>query len=292
MSAHTPASSEQYFVPSPSWWPFALTAALAVLVYGVSQYLEGGSFVQIPVMLGAVGSSVMIFIWLRGVVTESESGAYSMQVDRTYRWGMAWFIFSEVMFFGAFFGTLFYARQLSLPWLGGAGAEFTTNLQLWPGFENMWPTNGPAEMNGSFETIGAWGLPFLNTVLLMSSGVTITMAHHALKENHRLPCILWMWATVAFGVLFLYFQAAEYIHAYHELNLTLESGIYGSTFFMLTGFHGMHVTLGTLMLIIITLRLMKGHFKPESHFGFEGVAWYWHFVDVVWVGLFIFVYIV
>ena len=132
----------------------------------------------------------------------------------------------------------------------------------------------------------------INTVLLISSSFTVTWAHHALREDKRRACIAWMWATVVLGSIFLFFQAEEYIEAYTELNLTLGSGIYGSTFFMLTGFHGMHVTLGTLMLIIITLRLMRGHFKPDSHFGFEGVAWYWHFVDVVWLGLFVFVYVI
>jgi cytochrome c oxidase subunit 3 len=204
---------------------------------------------------------------------------------------MAFFIFSEVMFFGALFGALYYARGLSVPWLGGEGAKLSTNLFVWPGFENVWPTNGPGQLNGDFETIPAWEIPFLNTVLLVTSSFTVTWAHHALKEGKRQSCILWMIATVALGATFLYFQAYEYHHAYAELNLKLSSGIYGSTFFMLTGFHGMHVTLGTIMLIIITLRLAFGHFKPESHFGFEGVAWYWHFVDVVWIGLFTFVYV-
>ncbi|TAM25315.1 MAG: cytochrome c oxidase subunit 3, partial [Nevskiaceae bacterium] len=235
-------------------------------------------------------AAFVIFRWFRGIALESEGGKYSKQVDMTYRMGMAWFIFSEVMFFGAFFGALYYAREVALPWLGGEGAKGVANL-LWTGFEASWPSNGPANLGGYYETVSAWGLPFINTCLLLSSGVTITFAHHALKDNKRLACILWMWATVAFGVVFLYCQAVEYIHAYHALNLTLHSGVYGSTFFMLTGFHGMHVTLGTLMLTVITIRLMLGHFKPDSHFGFEGVAWYWHFVDVVWIGLFVFVYV-
>jgi cytochrome c oxidase subunit III len=195
-----------------------------------------------------------------------------------------------VMFFGAFFGALFYARGLSLPWLSGEGAKLATNLYLWPGFEAVWPTNGPANMGGAFGTIPAFDVPLWNTIILLTSGGTITVAHHMLKDGKRAACILWMWATVALGCAFLVLQAEEYIHAYNDLNLTLGSGIYGSTFFMLTGFHGMHVTLGTIMLLVITLRLMSGHFKPESHFGFEGVAWYWHFVDVVWIGLFIVVY--
>jgi len=233
----------------------------------------------------------VLYYWFGDAIQESEAGMNSKRIDGSYRWGMSWFIFSEVMFFGAFFGALFYARQLSVPWLAGEGAKLSTNLFVWPGFEAHWPTNGPGEIGGDFKTIPEWGIPFFNTVLLVTSSFTVTWAHHALKEGKRQACIAWMVVTVALGATFLYYQAYEYIHAYKDLNLTLGSGVYGSTFFMLTGFHGMHVTLGTIMLIIITLRLVSGHFKPESHFGFEGVAWYWHFVDVVWIGLFTFVYV-
>src|ERR1041384_7942308 len=285
--AHDEHNHDRYFVPAPSAWPFALTFGLFLTILGVWSWLEDKHLGPVPIYVGVAIALFIIVRWFRGVSLESEGGAYNAQVDRTYRWGMSWFIFSEVMFFGAFFGALFYARQLSIPWLAGEGAKLATNLTLWQGFEALWPSNGPGHVGGTFETIPAWGVPFLNTILLLSSGVTITMAHHALKDAKRAACIVWMFATVALGAAFLWFQAHEYVHAYTELNLTLKSGIYGSTFFMLTGFHGMHVTLGTIMLSVITLRLMKGHFKPDSHFGFEGVAWYWHFVDVVWLGLFV-----
>jgi cytochrome c oxidase subunit III len=291
MASHAKPDTTKYFVPDPSFYPFALTAGLFAVIVGVWGYLEQKHVGILPVLIGAAAAIFIIYRWFNKVAHESEGGFYGAQVDRTFRWGMMFFIFSEVMFFGAFFGALFYARSLSIPWLGGEGAKLSTNLALWPGFENEWPSNGPGNMGGDFETIPEWGVPFLNTILLVTSSFTVTWAHHALKESKRSACILWMWVTVALGATFLYFQAGEYIEAYHELNLTLGSGIYGSTFFMLTGFHGMHVTLGTLMLIIITLRLMAGHFKPDSHFGFEGVAWYWHFVDVVWIGLFTFVYV-
>ena len=282
----------KYFVPAPSFYPFALTAGLFALVVGVWGYLEDKHVGIAPVLVGVAIAIAIIFRWFYAVSHESEGGFYGPQVDRTFRWGMSWFIFSEVMFFGAFFGALFYARGLVLPWLGGEGTKLSTNEFLWPGFENEWPSNGPGNVGGDFETIPEWGIPFFNTILLVTSSFTVTWAHHALKDGKRSACILWMWVTVALGATFLYFQAYEYVEAYQELNLTLGSGIYGSTFFMLTGFHGMHVTLGTIMLIVITLRLMSGHFKPESHFGFEGVAWYWHFVDVVWIGLFTFVYVI
>ena len=289
---HAPADTGgRYFVPTPSALPFLLTAGLASIVVGVWSYLEDKNLGMLPVYIGAALLIGVVFTWVRRVASESESAKYNAQVDRTFRWGMSWFIFSEVMFFAAFFGALFYSRELVIPWLGGIGAKLSTHTELWPHFESAWPTNGPGAVGGKFEIIAPWHVPFLNTILLLSSGVTITIAHHALKDNKRGLCILFLWATVAFGAAFLWFQAHEYMEAYSELNLKLSSGIYGSTFFMLTGFHGLHVTLGTLMLIIITIRLMLGHFKPDSHFGFEGVAWYWHFVDVVWIGLFIFVYV-
>ena len=283
--------TDRYFVPAPSAWPFALTMGLVSVIFGAGRYLEGRSLWQGFVLVGVVWALWIIFRWCRGVALESEAGVYNGQVDRTFRWGMSWFIFSEVMFFGGFFGALFYTRVLSVPWLAGAGAKLWTGLVLYPHFTATWPSNGPDHVGGVFSTIAPWGVPFLNTLCLLTSGVTITMAHHRLKEGKRGQTIFWMLLTIGLGLAFLRLQAGEYIHAYTELNLTLHSGVYGSTFFMLTGFHGMHVTLGTLMLIIITIRLALGHFKPDHHFGFEGVAWYWHFVDVVWVLLFILVYI-
>ena len=195
------------------------------------------------------------------------------------------------LFFAAFFGALFYARQYSMSWLNGQGDGVMTNTLLWPGFASGWPSNGPGDIGGTFQTIPAWGLPLLNTLILLTSGVTVTIAHHALKAGHRKQLLVFLGLTVLLGATFLYFQAEEYIHAYTELNLTLGSGIYGSTFFMLTGFHGAHVTLGTIMLLVIWFRCLKGHFTGEDHFAFEAVAWYWHFVDVVWLGLFLFVYV-
>jgi cytochrome c oxidase subunit 3 len=194
------------------------------------------------------------------------------------------------MFFAVFFGALYYARSLALPWLGGDGTDVATKALLWPSFEDAWPSSGPAGLGGAYEAMGPWGVPALNTAILLLSGVTITIAHHALKAGNRSQLILFLLATVLLGFTFLGFQVYEYIHAYSELNLRLTTGIYGSTFYMLTGFHGLHVTIGAIMLTVIWFRCLRGHFTPERHFGFEGVAWYWHFVDVVWLGLFIFVY--
>ena len=279
-----------YYVPHGSGWPIIGSIGLFLMLQGFASFLNGGGVGSTMMLVGFAILMFMVFGWFRTVINESEAGIYNSQVDKSFRWGMGWFIFSEVMFFAAFFGALWYARVLSVPWLGGADPG--TNELLWPGWEAVWPTNGPGNVGGKFTLLDPWKIPALNTLLLLSSGVTITFAHWALKKGNRGPLVLWMMATVLLGATFLGFQIYEYGQAYSEHhNLTLESGIYGSTFFMLTGFHGLHVTLGTIMLIVITLRCMKGHFTPERHFGFEAVAWYWHFVDVVWLGLFIFVYL-
>ena len=278
-----------YYIPHGTTWPIIGSIGLTTLLVGAASLLNGASVGSAMMFAGMAIILFMLFGWFGTVIRESESGMYNDQVDKSFRWGMAWFIFSEVMFFAAFFGALYYARIIAVPWLGGEDA--LTNQMLWNGWQAAWPTNGPAAVGGEFETIPAWGIPAINTLLLLSSGVTVTFAHWALKKNNRGALVLWLIATVALGATFLGLQAKEYIHAYHELNLTLGSGIYGSTFFMLTGFHGMHVTIGAIMLTVITLRAMKGHFTPDRHFAFEAVAWYWHFVDVVWLGLFIFVYV-
>ncbi|HEX7081186.1 MAG TPA: cytochrome c oxidase subunit 3 [Gammaproteobacteria bacterium] len=289
MSAVTHPDSH-YYVPHGTRWPILGSIGLFSLAFGFSLWLNGlgaGTWVAV---FGAAVLTVMLVGWFGTVIGESEKGLYNDQVDRSFRWGMSWFIFSEVVFFGAFFGALFYARQLAVPWLAGEGNNFYTNLLLWEGFENAWPSAGPAGP-AEFETIPAWGVPALNTAILLTSGVTLTVAHHMLRANKRLGTAVWLAATFLLGFLFLGLQAKEYVHAYTELNLQLDTaGIYGSTFFMLTGFHGFHVLVGSIMLTIIWLRVLRGHFTPDRHFAFEGVAWYWHFVDVVWLGLFIFVY--
>jgi len=282
------ASKGGYYLPEPSHWPIVGSVGMFLLLAGFANFLHGGTW-----LVMAAGAAVLIFMlfgWFGTVISESVSGKYNDQVDMSFRWSMGWFIFSEVMFFAAFFGALFYARMYAVPWLGGEGNNVMTNELLWRGFDATWPTNGPGNVGGAYEHMGAWGIPAINTLILLSSGVTVTWAHWGLKKADRTQLILGLMATVGLGFLFLGLQAYEYGHAYHELNLTLHSGIYGTTFFMLTGFHGLHVTLGATMLLIILIRSMKGHFTAEHHFAFEAVAWYWHFVDVVWLGLFVFVY--
>ncbi|OZG73274.1 cytochrome c oxidase subunit 3 [Hahella sp. CCB-MM4] len=293
------ATQQSYYVPEQSKWPIIATIGLFTTLVGVGTVLMNNSKGTDPTtgwwMFG-IGFTIMVYMlfgWFGNVAKESMAGLYSAQMDRSFRWGMSWFIFSEVMFFSAFFGALFYARFLAVPWLAGEG-DGVMNTLLWPDFEGTWPllqNPDPTKFPGPQEVIDPWHIPLLNTLLLLTSSVTITIAHHKIKTDERSKVKLWMAITVLLGATFLGFQIYEYIHAYHELNLTLASGIYGTTFFMLTGFHGMHVTLGAIIIFVILMRYMKGHFSAKQHFGFEAAAWYWHFVDVVWVCLFVFVYI-
>jgi cytochrome c oxidase subunit 3 len=286
--AHGATSSTRqahYSVPQPMPWPIMGSVALFLMALGGVFVMNGAKGGWVSMAAGLVLLVYMMFRWFGDVIRESEGGKYGAWEDLSFRWGMSWFIFSEVMFFAGFFGALFWARVMSVPDL----ATLEHNEYLWPGFTSHWPSAGPA-FTEKFSTMAAWGLPAINTLLLLSSGVTVTIAHWALKEGKRAVLNWFLFFTILLGVIFLGVQAYEYSHAYSELNLKLTTGAYGTTFFMLTGFHGFHVTCGAIMLIVIWFRCLSGHFKPEHHFAFEGVAWYWHFVDVVWLGLFIFVY--
>src|SRR5438105_3710374 len=291
MSSNATGATPYYFVPQPSRHPAMAAAGLLIIIVSAAQWINGAEWAMWTLLAGFLWLFAVLFQWFRDAIGESQSGMYGHKIDLSYRWSMSWFIFSEVMFFGAFFTALWWMRAHSVPALGGVD-----NAVLWPDFKAVWPsvaagaTASPANIIEPFQTMTPFWLPTINTALLLSSGVTVTIAHHALRENHRGRTILFMWFTVLLGASFVTVQAYGYFHAYHELNLKLSSGAYGSTFFMLTGFHGFHVIVGMLMLLFITLRIMRGHFTPERHFGFEGAAWYWHFVDVVWLGLYTLVY--
>ena len=288
---NTASSAPYYFVPHPSRHPVLAALGLLFVILGAGQWVNGADWGKYSLLAGMVIWLTVLFQWFSEAVSESEGGQYGRKIDLSFRWSMSWFIFSEVMFFGAFFTALWWARAHSVPELGSLDQQL-----LWPDFKAVWPsltagaTASPADIVEPFTTMTPFWLPTINTALLLTSGVTLTIAHHALVAGQRSKTILFMWMTVLLGIVFLFVQGYEYYHAYHEMNLTLASGVYGSTFFMLTGFHGFHVFVGMLMLLFITLRLQKGHFTPERHFGFEGAAWYWHFVDVVWLGLYILIY--
>jgi cytochrome c oxidase subunit 3 len=292
------SETPRYYVPHSSVWPIVGSVSLFITAFGAAHFIQQ-STVKVVTATGSFGAPIfyfglaaiafMMFGWFGTVIRESLKGMVSGQLDRSYRMGMFWFIISEVMFFAAFFGALFYARIISVPALAGAGSKLETHLRLWPDFADTWPlfmTPGGT----ATEAMAAWGLPFINTVILVTSSVTVTFAHWALKKNQRLPLQIWLGLTVLLGATFLVLQVVEYTEAYNELGLTLASGVYGSTFFMLTGFHGAHVTMGATMLAVMWFRTLKGHFTPDNHFAFEAASWYWHFVDVIWLGLFTFVY--
>ncbi len=285
---------QKYYVPAQSPWPIVGAVALFLVAFGAGHTVmdsksEGGFGVY--VLFGGIAILLfMLFNWFRNVIAESHQGLYSAQMDRSFRQGMSWFIFSEVMFFAAFFGALFYARMIAVPWLGGASNNAMTNEVLWPGFEAIWPLLSTPS-GETTQAMGWQGLPLINTIILLTSSVTIHFAHVGLEQGKRNQVKLFMALTILLGICFLTLQVEEYMHAYQDLGLRLDSGVYGNTFFMLTGFHGMHVTLGAIILTVVFIRVLMGHFTTQKHFAFQAASWYWHFVDVVWLCLFVFVYV-
>ena len=295
----TDETYQTYYVPHNSKLPIFASLGIFLTVFGMGNMLNemthgiDSSFGEIVFLIGGMVMGATLFGWFSKVIEENHQKLYSDQMNKSYVWGMSWFIFSEVMFFFVFFGALFYIRVFVVDWIGGEGDRGPSNM-IWPEYSPHWPmteTPDPSRFPGAQHTISPWGLPLLNTVLLVSSSFTVTFAHHGVNEGNRKKLINWLAATVALGLTFLVVQGYEYYHAYNDLGLTLNAGIFGSTFFMLTGFHGAHVTLGTFMLIVMLGRSLKGHFTEDDCFGFEAAVWYWHFVDVVWLGLFLFVYV-
>lgn len=287
------AEKPYYYVPEGSPWPLSGSIGLCLLMVGIANTLHDVSWGPKVAVFGGLWIIATLWFWWRDTIRESIGGLHEGLLAGSYRQGMLWFIFSEVMFFAALFGALFYVRWLVLPWLAGEGNNAMTHELLWPSFQNIWPLTVSPEDSATGEVtsavMGAWGLPAINTAILLASSVTLTIAHHALIAGERGKLILFQGATILLGMIFLCLQAWEYIHAY-DIGLTFDAGIYGSLFFMMTGFHGLHVTLGTIMLLVCFFRILKGHFDKENHFVYEASAWYWHFVDVVWLFLFFVVY--
>ncbi|MCG6657033.1 cytochrome c oxidase subunit 3 [Halomonas campisalis] len=283
--------SGSYYVPATSKWPVLGSLAIGVMMVGIGMVLvyDRGSLIMVA---GLVAVVAVMALWFRDVVRESRSGLYDSQMDRSFRWGMGWFIFSEVMFFAAFFGALFYIRTFAIPWLGGEGEKGISAL-LWPEFTAHWPLLNPPDpsVSGPAQVFSPWHLPLVNTLILISSSITLTVAHEALRAGYRRTCRNWLAGTVLLGLCFIVIQGVEYYEAYAHYGITLDAGIYGATFFILTGFHGLHVIVGTIILAVMLVRIIRDHFTREEHFGFEASCWYWHFVDVVWIGLFLFVYV-
>ncbi|WP_018632875.1 cytochrome c oxidase subunit 3 [Neomegalonema perideroedes] len=264
--------NHDYHILPPSIWPFVGAVAAFVMFVGGVLWMHDVT----PVMfwIGLVGVIVTMFGWWRGVIHESNTGDHTPVVRIGLRYGFILFIISELMFFVAWF------------WAYFKGAIYPSDMVTSEDYASKLGTFPPA----GIEPVDPWGLPLINTLILLLSGATLTWAHHALLENDRKNLIRGLAVTVALGFIFLGMQALEYVHAYHE-GLTLQSDLYGAVFFMATGFHGFHVFIGAVFLAVCLVRAMKGDFTPEAHVGFEAAAWYWHFVDVVWLFLFISVYI-
>ena len=303
-------SEEQaYYVPESSKLPFAMAITMLTLIVGAATTVNAigtESNAYLILITGFLMMWTTMFFWFSQVIKENDAGLNNSMLNKSYVWGMSWFIFSEVMFFFAFFLALGYIRNFAVPWLGGEGERAISNM-LWPGFEAHWPLvvtpdqaafPGPSEemslgtayQHGGLAGVLGW-IPLYNTILLLSSSVTIHIAHLNLKNNNRQKFHFWLALTLIMGYAFVALQVTEYYEAYVHMGLTLNSGAYGTTFFMLTGSHGFHVCLGAIILTIMLLRGLRGHFKPDDHFGFEAGSWYWHFVDVVWICLVAFVYV-
>jgi cytochrome c oxidase subunit 3 len=323
MATQDSATHEEYYVPESSGMAISATIGLILTIFGAASMLNDMTFGEPGAetnsstifTIGMLWFVATLFMWFRTTIKENLAGMNTAQLKQSYVIGMFWFIFSEVMFFFAFFGALFYVRVLVGPWLAGEGEAGAMNHLLWPGFDFSWPSMvtpqeavggavaQPIANNGAFVSphtsmafaeVDKWWhwLPMWNTIILLSSSVTVHIAHLGLLNGDRKKFNRWLGLSVVLACGFLFLQYEEYHEAYVLFGLTLDSGIYGSTFFMLTGFHGFHVAMGMTMLLIQWLRSVRaGHFTADDHFGFEASSWYWHFVDVVWVMLFLFVYI-
>jgi len=283
MSAPTSAV-KTYYVPHPSRWPIIGACALLLSAVGAATWVNRGAAGPYILAAGAALLIYMLFGWFGAVIRESEAGLYNKQVDVSYRWAMAWFIFSETLFFAAFFGALFYMRWHVMPDL--ASGE---TAELWPGFKGGWPATGPG-IEGTLRPEHGTGIPMLNTVLLLTSAATLFWAHRGLQKGARGQLKLGLFLTIVLGVVFLGLQFSEHYRAYTELGLTLGSGAYGATFFMLTGFHGLHVAIGATLLSVILVRSFRGDFTPDNQFAFQAASWYWQFVDVIWLLMYVLVY--
>lgn len=286
-------SSDHHIIP-PTYLPIVGSVAIFCTLFGFLNWLHDSPYGIETLVFGLTLLLIMMFFWFRAVINENlTTFRGDKQMDRSFRYGMAWFIFTEVALFGAFFGVLFYVRHVVMSFLGGVPGNEATHYLLWPDFSGDWPvltTPNPSKFLGPKMAMGPWGIPAINTMILLTSGLTITLAHWRLIEEKHKAAGFWQLCTILLGMAFLYFQVHEYIEAYTEYGLRFDAGIYGNIFFILTGLHGFHVTVGTIMLFVIMIRIFLEHFDEHNHFAFEAVAWYWHMVDVVWLALFVVVY--
>lgn len=280
-----------YYVPHSSIWPIFGAVSLFFVAAGLGLLIAFNSKLSIFLcMIGFVLLIIMFSGWFGIIINESAQGLYNSQVNNSFIQGMSWFIFSEIMFFAAFFGVLVYLRVFAIPWLGGEGNNEMTNVILWPDFTNHWPLSLMPDGTKT-EIMKPWGLPLINTIILICSSITLYFSHYFLDKKKTTLSSFYLVLTILLGFSFIFLQFEEYMHAYIHMGLTLQSGVYGSVFFLLTGFHGLHVILGTIFLIVIWVRMINGAFLSENNFGYQAGVWYWHFVDIIWLCVFAFVYV-
>jgi cytochrome c oxidase subunit 3 len=267
--AQAHAKGHDYHLVDPSPWPIIGAVSAFILAIAAISAMHGASWLW--VLPGTLGVLYTMYAWWKDIIAEAHGGDHTRVVQIHLRYGMILFIASEVMFFVAWFWAFFDASLFAGEAQQVARVEFTGG---------HWPPVG-------VEVFDPWHLPLLNTLILLTSGTTVTWAHHALLHNDRQGLKWGLILTVLLGALFTGVQAYEYAHAAFSFG----GSIYGATFFMATGFHGFHVLVGTIFLTVCLIRAVRGHFTPEQHFGFEAAAWYWHFVDVVWLFLFFCIYV-
>ncbi len=277
---------QTYYLPQPTPWPILGCVALPTMAIGAAAWVNHVSQGAYVLAAGVLLLLVMLIGWFGTVIRESDCRLYNGQVNTSLRQGMAWFIFTEAIIFGALFGALFYLRLYAVPHL--ASGETAT---LWPGFRPGWPTAGP-DFSGSFTAMKAWGIAAINTVVLLSSGVVVSLANSAIARGNLVRFKPALALVIVLGVIFLCLQTSEYYRAFTRLNLSFSTGPYGATFFFLTGLHGLHVAIGALFPSVVLIRTLRGQITQQHHFAFTAASWYWHFVDTVWVLLFIFVYVI
>lgn len=277
--------------PVHSHWPLVGSAALLSLALGTVNLLHGQRFGALPLLVGAVLLAWMLFGWFAALIRETRD--CSEQAERSLRWGMAWFIASEAALFVALFAALAYARWFAVPWLAGAGDHDFTRALIWPRFQPEWPplpTPDPDRFAQPVGRVNMLGMPLVITLVLLASAYAVTWAQWGIQRSRKSQLVAGLSMTIVLGAIFLGVQFHEYWINLTELGLSPRSGIYGSTFYALTGFHSAHVTVGLAALLVMLRRALRGDFSAEQHFAFEAVAWYWHFVDVVWLWLYVLVY--
>ena len=288
--------NEKYYIPNSSPYPLVGTIGIFLLLFGFVNWIHEETWGMYCALAGLIIFIGVLCFWFRRIIKEYRTGlSTAAQVQRAYRWGVFWFLFTEALFFFGLFFALFYVQVFGIKWLAGEGHGAVTHLMLWPNFQHGWPVMSlpnPNQYTGPAEGPNPWGIPLLNTLVILISVFTITMARKATFEMKRKKMLSYQMATILLAVVFLVLQGFEYYYAYTEEMLKLGSGIYGNIFYFMTGFDGLHVVAGIIMLLVIFFRMKRGDYDSQRNLGVRLISWYWYFVAIVWILLFLFLYII